>query len=216
MYDALACGRQGGEERVAALSTPEGAEGGFVPVEFVAVAKTSAGNVVRRGSRGAIRVLPQRPGIPIRRNNSSRAVLRQPEPAVGQNRILACAEKLLYVMARMQAGPAAGRFMDMRDEGARFLQVHARALVIRLKIQNQKSLRTGIHKVQEMLGLFNSVTAGSEVIGAPQKPGARCIRAVRLIGRIHVEEALRGLVDDGEDLALVLDRLKVQVLVVMR
>ena len=53
---------------------------------------------------GAIGVLPHGPGRPIGGHDSGGSMLRQPEPAIGEDRVGIGAEQVLDVVARIESG----------------------------------------------------------------------------------------------------------------
>jgi hypothetical protein len=118
-------------------------------------------------------------------------------------------------MAGVQARPAARYIVHVSNECPCFFHSHARALRIRLKVQNQKSLGPGTDKVQEELRLLYTIAAGSEMISSPQEPSVKSAGHMWLVGRILKAYTLRGLVNGSENAALRSHLLEIHVLVVM-
>src|SRR5262249_47940830 len=59
----------------------------FAAVEFVSITAPDSLNRVRLGPESAVCVLPHRPGLPVPRNHWGGTILREPKPALRQDRI---------------------------------------------------------------------------------------------------------------------------------
>src|SRR5258707_583942 len=94
-------------------------------VELVAIAASNAADAVRIRPNRAVRVLPHGEGGPVRRHDGRSPVLREPEPALRQDRILAGTESGLDVMPGIEAGESSCLFVDVGDKRPGFFKVHA-------------------------------------------------------------------------------------------
>src|SRR5713101_1595094 len=102
--------------------TPEGAEGGFIAVELVAVAHAGAGDGMGLRTDGAIGVLPHGPGGPIGGHDGGRSILRQPEPAIGEDRGGSRAEQILNIVAGIESRVSTGLVVHVSDESTGLLE----------------------------------------------------------------------------------------------
>src|SRR5438046_8329709 len=87
------------------LHSPELLQRIEVSVEFVAIAPSNSGNLMRLQSKATVGVLPHRPDRPICGNNRRRPVLRQPKPALRQNWVIVGTQQFLYVMSGIKSRP---------------------------------------------------------------------------------------------------------------
>src|SRR5438045_1966529 len=138
-------------------------------LELVTIAWTDAVHGVRIRSALAVRVLPHRPGRPVGRHHGWALILGQPEPAVGQHRIVAASQQLLQKNSRIQSRKPASHALNTRNECARLIQSHALTRRVPLQVQNQQYLRIRPDLLQKKVGLLHAVGSGAEMVGAPEQ-----------------------------------------------
>src|SRR6185503_6294478 len=120
----------------------------FRSVESIAIAASHTIDFMWQWSRSAVRVLPERPPRPDRRNQSPRSVLRNPQPAVRQHGLLRIAnasgtQHFLDRMAGVEAWKAPGPLENVVHELLGFFQRHVEALRIAFQVQHQERVGAG-------------------------------------------------------------------------